>query len=76
MDKKKILEIAIKATQAWRDWHRPNHGSFPSDEVIRYMGELDELVPGVKISEQDDSPDPKLLKDENSEQQYRRPIIV
>ena len=51
MNEQKIIKAAIKATKAWREWHKPGYGSFPSHDVIEAMGELDTLIPGKNVKE-------------------------
>jgi hypothetical protein len=42
----KLKKAAKKAVEEWREWHKPQYGSFPSDGLISAMHDLDKLFPG------------------------------
>ena len=51
IDYGQVFSAAKKFSDAWREWHKPEYGSFPSDELITAANELDALFPGIKAGE-------------------------
>jgi len=67
MNKEKIIRAARKAVKEWREWHKPEYGTFPHDELIKAMGEMELLFPGKTVKEICDEADHVPLVSETDE---------
>lgn len=46
---KRLLQMAKKLSDAFREWQKPNHGDFPSNEMMEALHEMDAYFPETKI---------------------------